>query len=74
MKVKRSRQDKMSAAERRNALLVGKTIDRVPFSPFDLSCGVGWFSARNVGYPIASVYNDPEKSFWAQVWTQEQYN
>jgi len=64
----------MSAAERLNALLVGKTIDRVPFSPFDLSCGVGWFSARNVGYPIASVYNDPEKSFWAQVWTQEQYN
>ncbi len=74
MKAKRQRQDKMSAAERLNALLAGKTIDRVPFSPFDLSCGVGWFCAKNVGYPIASAFNDPEKSFQAQVWTQEQYN
>lgn len=64
----------MTAAERMTALLAGKSIDRVSFSPFDLSCGVGWFSAKNVGFPIVSIYDDPEKSFWAQVWTQEQYN
>ncbi len=73
IEVKRPRQDKMTPAERMSALLSGKPIDRVPLSLFDMSCGTGWFCARNVGYPIASVYNDPEKSFWAQVWTQEQY-
>ena len=63
----------MTSPDRVAALLNGQRIDRVPFSPFDMSCGTGWFCARNVGYPVASVYDDPEKSFWAQVWTQEQY-
>jgi len=63
----------MTSHDRVAALLNGQQIDRVPFSPFDMSCGTGWFCARNVGYPAASTYNDPEKSFWAQVWTKEQY-
>jgi uroporphyrinogen decarboxylase len=65
--------NEMSSIERMNALFSGKSLDKVPFLPFDLSCGAGWFCARNVGYPVDSVYNDPEKSFWAQVWTKEQY-
>jgi uroporphyrinogen decarboxylase len=28
---------------------------------------------RNVGYPVAKAYNDPEKSFWGQIWTKEMY-
>jgi len=31
------------------------------------------FCARNVGYPLATIYNDPARSFEAQLWTQEQY-
>jgi uroporphyrinogen-III decarboxylase len=26
-----------------------------------------------VGYPVAAIYSNPEKSFRAQVWTREQY-
>jgi len=73
MEVKRPWQGKMTAVERISSLLSGKPIDRVPLSLFDMSCGMGWFCARNVGYPIDSIFNDPEKSFWAQLWTQEQY-
>jgi len=58
----------MNSSERLDALLCGKPIDRVPFFSFALG-----FCARNVGLPVASVYRDPTKSFWAQVWTREQY-
>ncbi len=54
--------------ERVTALLNRQPVDRVPLFPFILG-----FCARNVGYPIATIYNDAEKSFWAQVWTQEMY-
>lgn len=64
----RPRPDKMSPQERMDALMNGQRPDRVPFVPFAYG-----FCARNVGYPVASIYNDPEKSFWAQIWTQEQY-
>ncbi len=73
MNVRGLRQDKMTVAERMSALLSGKPVDRVLLSLFDMSCGLGWFCTKNVGYPIDSTYSDPEKSFWAQVWTQEQY-
>ena len=63
------RQDEMTAAERMAALLKGEPIDRVPFLLFS---GLG-FCARNVGYSFDSMYNEPEKSFQAQVWTIEQY-
>ena len=63
----------MTPAERISMLLAGELIDRIPFCPFDVSCGATGFSTMNVGYSIASIYDDPEKNFWAQVWTQEQY-
>ena len=62
------RQDKLSSSERLRALLDGKQVDRVPFLSFILG-----FCAKNVGYPVSSIYSDPEKSFWAQFYTREQY-
>ncbi|MDP2931835.1 MAG: uroporphyrinogen decarboxylase family protein [Chloroflexota bacterium] len=63
-----ARQDRMTSPERMADLLGGRPIDRVPLFLFAKG-----FSAVNVGYPVASVVNDPEKSFRAQVWTQEMY-
>jgi uroporphyrinogen decarboxylase len=62
------KQDRMTSAERMDALLTGKPLDRVPFLSFILG-----FCAKNVGYPVSTIYSDPEKSFWAQAWTREQY-
>lgn len=59
----------MSSAERMEALLQGKLIDRVPFLLYN-SLG---FCAKNVGYTIADMYTDQQKSFDAQVYTMEQY-
>jgi len=53
---------------RLNALLKGEKIDRVPHLSFVLG-----FCAKNVGYPLASIYSDPQKNFEAQVYTKEQY-
>ena len=63
------KQDKMTSAERMAAILKSKPIDRVPLFLFAKG-----FSVRNVGYPVAAIYNDPEKSFWGQVWTKEMYS
>jgi uroporphyrinogen decarboxylase len=60
--------DIMSSAQRMEALMAGRTPDRVPFNLF----GAG-FSARNVGYPIEVAYNDPQKCLEAQLWTGEQF-
>ncbi len=49
-------------------LLQGQPIERVPLFPHASA-----FCARNVGYPLAAIYNDPGKSFEAQLWTFEQY-
>jgi uroporphyrinogen decarboxylase len=62
------RQQQMTNKERIEALLKGQPVDHVPLYPFILG-----FSARNVGYPLATIYSDPQKSFEAQLWTQEQY-
>ena len=62
------KQDRMSSAKRLKALLDGQSIDHVPMYPFILG-----FCARNVGYPVSTIYKDPEKSFQAQLWTLEQY-
>jgi uroporphyrinogen decarboxylase len=62
------RKDNMTEKERWEALLKRQPIDRVPFSLQSLG-----FSARNVGYPTCRVYDNPEKSFWAQVWSNEMY-
>jgi uroporphyrinogen decarboxylase len=58
----------MNSTDRVTALLSGKSIDRVPFFPFSLG-----FSAMNVGYPVAAVYSDPDKSYTAQLLTQRMY-
>ena len=58
----------MTSAERIEALLKGKPLDRIPMLYFILG-----FCARNVGYPVATIYSNPEKSFRAQVLTKEQY-
>ncbi len=63
------RPDRLSPPERMGAILSRKKPDRVPFIPF-----VFGFCARNVGYPVAAVYENAEQSFWAQLWTQIQYD
>lgn len=50
------------------ALRRGEPVDRVPFLSFILG-----FCAKNVGYPVASIYSDPGKSIQAQIRTKEQY-
>jgi uroporphyrinogen decarboxylase len=62
------RQDMMTNKERVEALLNGQAVDHVPLYPFILG-----FCARNVGYPLATIYSNPRKSFEAQLWTQEQF-
>jgi uroporphyrinogen decarboxylase len=64
----KTKQEKMTSTERLEAMLEGKKLDRVPFLSFILG-----FCARNVGYPVSTIYSDPQKSFQAQVWTREQY-
>lgn len=65
---KTENRDKMTSFERVNSPLNKRKIDRVPFFPFSLG-----FSARNVGFPIGSVYSEPVRSFDAQLWTQQMY-
>jgi len=60
----------MTPIERINALLAGQQIDRVPVWLWLVASA---FAATNVGYTVAASYNDPEKSFWAQLWTMEMY-
>ncbi|MFC2047554.1 uroporphyrinogen decarboxylase family protein [Chloroflexota bacterium] len=61
--------DKLTPSERMEAILTRQKPDRVPFIPF-----MHGFCPRNVGYPVAAMYEDAEKSFWSQVWTQRQYD
>jgi uroporphyrinogen decarboxylase len=58
----------MTPAERVQTLRRGEATDRVPFLSFTLG-----FCAKNVGYPVAAIYADPEKSFRAQLLTREQF-
>ncbi|MFC1822718.1 uroporphyrinogen decarboxylase family protein [Thermodesulfobacteriota bacterium] len=54
--------------EQRNNILQGNSTKRVPVQL--LSVG---FCAKTTGFPLAKIYEDVEKSFWAQKWTQEMY-
>jgi len=65
----RLRQDRISSEERLEALLNYRKPDRIPISILYLI----EFSARNSGYSRALSYNDPEKSFYSQVGTAEQF-
>lgn len=58
----------MTSSQRVAALLDGKGSGRVPFFPFSLG-----FSALTAGYPVATVYSDPDKSYTAQLQTQHMY-
>ena len=58
--------ERMTSAERVSAITRGERPDRIPLLSF-----TGGFCASIVGYPIRSIYDDPEKSFWAQMWAQE---
>jgi uroporphyrinogen decarboxylase len=60
------REEIMTSAERMAAIVRGERPDRIPILPF-----TGGFCAQIVGCPIRTIYDDPERSFWAQVWTQE---
>ena len=63
------RQDRMSSEERLGALFNYEKPDRIPIGAIYLI----EFSARNSGYPRFINYNDPERSFYSQVQTAEQY-
>lgn len=62
------KREEMSSRERMEALYRREPVDRVPF----VHRGYG-FCAKNVGYPIADIYEDPARSFEAQLLTAEQY-
>ena len=64
------RREKMTSAERINALLAGRKMDRALVWLWVVTPG---FAVRNAGYPLETSYNDPEKSFQAQLWTTEMY-
>ena len=59
----------MISSERIQALYHHKPPDKIAY----VHRGYG-FCAKNVGYPIADIYEDPQKSFDAQVRTAEQYD
>ena len=62
------RPDRLTVPERIGAILSRQTPDRVPFIPFIFgTCAV------TVGYPVSAIYDDAEKSFWSQMWSQEMY-
>lgn len=63
------RPDRMTEKERLKALLNRQPVDRVPFNLFCRS-----FAALNVGYSIASVYDDTEKCFEAISCTNEMFD
>lgn len=61
--------ERMTHEERMDAIYNKKPTDRVGY----IHRGYG-FCAKNVGYDIADIYEDPEKSFLAQLYTAQQYN
>ena len=63
-----ARQDIMSPPERMQALLSGKKLDRVPFIPFLFG-----YTAVTTGFKVGDIYAEPEKSFRAQLLTQEMF-
>ncbi len=62
------KQDRMTSAERMDALFHYRKPDRVPIQM--LSIG---FCGKNLGHSIETIYTDPERCFRDMVWTAEQY-
>lgn len=65
----RFRQDRLTEKERFEALLERRPIDRVPFYLWEFS-----FASVTAGYPRATTFADPSKSFKAFVRTHEMYD
>ncbi|MDR3551725.1 MAG: uroporphyrinogen decarboxylase family protein [Clostridia bacterium] len=63
------KQETMTHKERMDAIYHRQPTDRVPF----IHRGYG-FCAKNTGFAVADIYEDPEKSYLAQKRTSEQYN
>lgn len=63
-----SRKDQMTARERIEALYHRQLTDRVPV----IHKGYA-FCAKNVGYAVSDIYDNPRKSFDAQKYTFQQY-
>jgi len=64
------RQDRQAIGRRFRRLLAG---DKPEGALVWLSGAVPSFAIQNAGYPSAASYNDPEKSFWAQIWASEMF-
>lgn len=62
------KEDRMTGRERMEALLHGRTPDRVPINMITVG-----FPCRNTGQSVAVGYAEPEKYFQAFLWTAEQY-
>lgn len=60
--------DRMTSSERLAAIFAGKNVDRIPLFPFLLG-----FCAKNVGYPVSTIYSDVKKSYDVQQKTLEHY-
>lgn len=58
----------MTSQERHDALLSGKSIDRVGLYPFARG-----FCAKTTGISLVDFYTNAEKSFYAQLWTWQMY-
>jgi len=62
------RRDRMTKDERMVALLNRERLDRVPVWGSVLG-----FSAVNVGYSVADIYSNAQRTFEAMSWTSEEY-
>ena len=62
------KEDKMTSQERHDALLSGKSVDRVGLYPFARG-----FCAKNTGISLVDFYTNAKKSFEAQLWTWQMY-
>ncbi len=60
--------ERMTGKERMEALYRRELTDRVPIMHKGYA-----FCAKNVGYPVADIYENPKKSFEAQKYTFDQY-
>jgi uroporphyrinogen decarboxylase len=56
--------DSLTPAERTWALLAGEPTDRVQVWLWPVVPG---FAVINMGYPLTTAFNDPEKAYWSQV-------
>ncbi len=66
--MKKFKTDRMTSRERFIAMCKGNPVERVSFIPFILG-----FAGTNTGIPVAEIYTNPKKSYFAQRLTEQQY-